>query len=125
MRHSTSSGPALNGFAISAPLSAGLNAGPPNQSTPPAPISRGPNASYATQRPLSGSNHGNAFASTAPPTPGKKSKKAATMSTASSSKAQDGPIAMARWLKEGPRAAQMDITKGKKLRMLLRQETTV
>jgi hypothetical protein len=47
------------------------------------------------------------------------------MSAASSSKALDGPVAMARWLKEGPPAAQMDIAKVKKLRMLLRQETTV
>lgn len=55
----------------------------------------------------------------------KKKDKAATIGASSSSKGQDGPVMMARWLKEGPKAAQMDIVKVKKLRMLLRQETTV
>lgn len=113
-------GPAVNGQAISAPLSASLNVSP-GYGTQSPQFSRGLNG----ERPPASPSQANAYASPAPPTPGKKGKKAATMSTASSSKAIDGPVAMARWLKEGPPAAQMDIAKVKKLRMLLRQETTV
>lgn len=40
-------------------------------------------------------------------------------------KGPDGPVAMAKWLKDGPRAEIMDLARVKKLRMLLRHETTL
>lgn len=41
------------------------------------------------------------------------------------SKGEDGPVAMAKWLRDGPRAEIMDLGRVKKLRMLLRHESTM